>query len=265
MSLMASRIAALVLAFLPIPFLTSVSRYDPEESIDEKLPMPDFYQRNPKLPDGGISHCGPTATSNVLVFLDTNGFPNMLKQEEPTSGDQLELINLLSSKEYMNTVYWGTVPNELMSGLEKYVKEKGYKIRIKWVGLDGDKYTVSTSPPTPVWLKREFQNSSHTILRLGYYQKFSDGNYYRAGGHYVTVVGFKSPNRIYVHDPGFDSGKEPKTELYKLVLYTKGNLKGWYGEEALKGKACYKLERIDTKGRDDYLTVLDGALAFKVE
>ena len=122
-----------------------------------KPKMPDFFQTHKELEYlGGGKACAPVAVSNILVYLDTNGFPNMLKAEIPNDEDQLELIKLLGSKEYMATASHGTNPPFVMKGLEKYVKDKGYKESIKYRGFEGGKYLTDKESPSPKWLKEEW-------------------------------------------------------------------------------------------------------------
>ena len=113
---------------------------------EKKSQMPDFFQTHKELKYLGGKACAHVSISNILTYLDINGFPNMLKAEIPNDEDQLELVKLLASKEYMATGSHGTNPPFVMKGLEKYVKDKGYKIEIKYKGFEGDKYLTDKNP-----------------------------------------------------------------------------------------------------------------------
>lgn len=195
---------------------------------DKKPQIPDFFQTHGQLKYLGGKACAPTSVSNILTYLDTNGFPNMLKAENPQDNDQLKLIKLLGSKEYMGTASYGTNPPTVMSGLEKYVKEKGYKIEIKYRGFEGGKYLTDKEPPSPKWLKEELDKGFHAVMRFGYYYPDNKKKelLVRWGGHYVTVVECKNENEVYIHDPypRDKDDKSPKKELYKFTPVQEFNL-----------------------------------------
>ena len=136
---------------------TSCTNFTKQKS--ETNLFPDFCQcdkRYGSLPKEGKPYCGPTALSNVLVYLDRQGFLNLLLQEDPTAQNQFNLIKLLGSKKYLNTSpKAGTEPIDLMRVLEKYVKEKGYETSIKWKGwTKGGSYTTGAIPDS-IWLRDE--------------------------------------------------------------------------------------------------------------
>ena len=237
---------------------------------NKKPQMPDFFQTHEELKSFGGKACAPVAVSNILVYLDTNGFPNMLKAELPNEEDQLELIKLLGSKEYMATASYGTNPPTVMKGLEKYVKENGYKIKIQYRGFEGGDYLIDKEPPSPKWLKSESDKGSHAVMRFGYYLP-DDKNkelLIRRAGHYVTVVECKTDNEIYIHDPSpsDENDKSPKKELYKFIPAKEFSLlrDPDLPKEIVSSKGLWRIDPA-LFPEDEYLTMLEGIIAFKVE
>ncbi len=246
-----------------------LSLYSPTLSQDDKKPqMPDFFQTHEKLPGRGSKYCAPTVVSNILVYLDTNGFPNMLKAERPNEEDQLELIKLLGSKEYMATASFGTNPPMVMAGLEKYVKEKNYNINIKYKGFEGGKYLTDKEPPSPKWLKEEIDKGSHAVLRFGYYSPDKGKELLlRVGGHYVTVVECKNDNEVYIHDPypSDKDDKSPKKELYKFVPSKEIKLlrDPDLPKEIVSSKGYWNLDLASVPHKR-HTMILEGIIVFKV-
>ncbi len=235
-----------------------------------KPQMPDFFQTHKKLPNKGAMYCAPTVVSNILVYLDTNGFPNMLKAETPNEEDQLELIKLLGSKEYMATASHGTNPPAVMSGLEKYVKEKDYKINIKYKGFEGGKYLADKEIPSPKWLKEEWDKGSHAVMRFGYYypDKKKKGLLVRWGGHYVTIVECKNDSETYIHNPlpSDENDKLPKKELYKFTQLPEVTLlrDRDLPTETVSGKGYWSLTPNSVPHYKASM-ILEGIIVFKVE
>ncbi|MBI3589814.1 MAG: C39 family peptidase [Candidatus Melainabacteria bacterium] len=206
-------------AFLGTGILTAA------EPNTKRLSMPDFCQADTRYgefpKDGKHHYCAPTAVSNILVYLDTNGFPNMLAPDVPNNYDQFKLIKLLGSDKYMKSAH-GTKTSNLMSGLEKYVKERGYKISIQYKNLKHvGKYLVIDKTLKPSWIKNKLDENYECVLGVNFYSRKKKE---RIGGHYVTVVDFQDndPLKILVHDPSSRSGIEPKTELWQFIPTKKG-------------------------------------------
>ena len=180
--------------------------------------------------------------------------------------DQFELIKLLGSTKYMNTnLTDGTSAIDLMSGLEKYLNDRGYEVSIKYHGRQGKelgnfgKYYAGEIL-NPELIRNKILNDERMILRIGYYEHDKkEGTYKRLDGHYVTVVGFKenSQDEVYVHDPSKYSGFEPKTETFKLVPINFGNIVQ-YRVEGMKTAP----EKPDFK--PDFVA-LDAVISFKIK
>lgn len=196
---------------------------------DYKVERPDFCQvdeRFGKLPGQGKYHCAPTSVANHLYELRKE-FPNLISSKDPTLKDLIEIITILSSSDYMNTIDGeGTYTSGLIKGLEKYVKEKGYDISIKYKGSDKDELYFAGSQITTNWIKEELKNGSNLVLSVDFYNKDEDGNCESIGAHSVTVVGFNDDSgfKLYIHDPAKRSGIEPTTEVCDLVTCPNGAL-----------------------------------------
>lgn len=248
-----------------------LSLYSSSSSQQNTKPqIPDFFQTHKELKSFGGKACAPVAVSNILTYLDTNGFPNMLQAELPNDDDQLELIKLLASKEYMATASYGTNPLFVMKGLEKYVKERDYKINIKYKGFEGAKYLTDKEPPSPKWLKEESDKGSYAIMRFGFYypNDKNKGLLVRWGGHYVTVFECKNENEVYIHDPSPSDkdDKLPKKELYKFIptkdvtLLRDRDLP----KETVSSKGYWSVAPASVLHRRSTM-ILEGIIAFKLD
>ena len=254
------------LLFISIAFLTSCSKL----VIDTKLP--DFCQENPNyvLPGRGKPYCGPTAASNILIYLDKTTSPNILDSNSSSDKDQFELIKLLGSEKYMNTMLdGGTEPVDLMRGLETYVKERGYEIKILWKGWqDGDKYFINSIPGIK-WIQENIKDSSNVILQIGWYKYDKEKDYYkRIGGHYVTVAGINNCDEkeicsLIIHDSSVRSGIKPKDEICSLDYIGSGTLSKWEEYKERSAIGYHKLNGIKVREGSDF-GIVDGVVVFKV-
>ncbi len=223
----------------------------------------DFLSKSPN------PYCGPVAISNALIYLARNGFPMIISPmgKLSTLQAQFKLIELLAK--YMNTTKpRGTDPLDLISGLEKYIRERGYRTSISSRGFledvkgDRDKYYDSSNIPTPRWIMKGAIEDSNVVLNIGYYKRKGKGNdYKRSNGHYVTVAGFKSTkDELIIHDPG--PGRALANS--KLVKISQGTLLEESEEErpASGYYACRDINENEEIGK--YLDVIDGGIVFRV-
>lgn len=187
--------------------------------------MPDFYQADRAygpLPRHGAAYCGPTAVSNALVWLDTNGFGKLLPGACPGPQEQFQLIRILGSEAYMGTdPIKGTGPAGIMRGIQRYCAEKGYVARVEYAGWRTRRHRVSETPALP-WLLARTRGTSSLIINLGWYKRDAAGkSYTRIGGHYVTAVGYESRSRqhfIYVHDPAKRNHPKQRNSLARCPV-----------------------------------------------
>lgn len=224
-----------------------------------KNSIPDFCQAKV-----GNVYCGPTSVSNILIYLDKNNFQNLLPIKNPSSKDELSLIKLLGSDNYMKTsLETGTEPFDLMKGLEKYVTEHSYNISLSWKGWsEGGDYSMGPAPD-PTWIKCALDNGSNSVLQIGWYKFDKKKNFYkRIGGHYVTVVGFKG-DKVIIHDPSVRSGDIPKDELCTFLPIKDGTLSSWQSYKKRDAKGFYKIDGLKLKEGAN-CAIVDGAVVFKI-
>ena len=95
--------------------------------------IPDLMQTDKKadFPGGGSQYCCLVAISNSLMWLNSNGFPNLVETSENPFDDQVKLTKLLGSHSYMDTnLEEGTGTINIMRCLKKYIHDRGYEIEI---------------------------------------------------------------------------------------------------------------------------------------
>ena len=248
---------------LPVGFLAAVLATASSFSFeDKKTDIADFCQENDSLPYSGLSYCGPVSVSNILVHLQKNGFPNMIDKTESGDIDQLGLVKTLGSRDYMSTSNIGTTPVDMMAGLAKYVGERNYDVITLWRGENGGKYTIKSEQPDPDWLKSQARNESYLVLSVGFYKELYSSVFEKTGEHYIAVVGFQNDNEILIHDPSPLSGKEPKTETFKLLPMRDETLRTWCykGLNFKSANGYWELSGTKTKSYD--LLLAEGAASF---
>jgi len=237
--------------------------------------MPDFCQvsqRYGKLPNGGSQYCAPAAISNVLMWLDQQGFSALVPGDDNSCRTQFKLVELLGSENYMNTdKETGTSPIETMEGLERYVKDRGYDISIEWKGWrNGGKYAAKDQVPSIEWLKEGTMGQSNIIISVGWYTLDKKKmTYNRLGGHYVTVVGIDIKNKntplLYIHNPSFgtEEGKNPRPQICRLIPINSGHFGPWCEYSQHPAKGYYRLEGIPMRSDAKY-AIIDGGIRFTI-
>jgi len=228
--------------------------------------MPDYCQLDRRLPDEGLQYCGPTAISNALVWLGKNGYPALLPDEDDLYQAQFKVIKTLGSETYMKTaINAGTDPLDVMSGLDKYIRDCGYEPIIEWKGYrEGGKYAAGQIP-YPEWLEKGMAGDSNIVLEIGWYNYCARcDSFDRTGGHYVTLVGISMKNkfpRIIIHNPSLGGGQTPKPQICRLVPIKHGTLSAWGNYPDRSAKGFCKLEGI-TLPDDSRYAIVEGAIKF---
>ena len=231
--------------------------------------IPDICQVPPRagmLPENGSQYCAPTSVANVLVWLDNNGFPNMVPDADGWT--HYNLIAHLGKPSFMRVGEKGTGPLATMTGLEKYCRERGYEVLIEWQGWrNGGKYAVASNLD-PRWLFEGVVGSSNVVLNIGWYRHHpATDTYERIAGHWVTMVGYdaasESGPHIVVHDPSLRTGRDLRNDYYRLMPIRTGNFAKWHKYEAGPASGWLMLEGIRLKRGAD-CAVLDGAFRFRI-
>jgi hypothetical protein len=192
---------------------------------------PHFWQRDSRggFANGGRDYCSPVAVSNSLVYLARNGFPALLSDGE---GDQpqIDLINVLASSDYFGTnPTSGTSPGEILSGVQKYVEEKGYSCaRLEYEGWRGvGRHDVMARRVHPDWLAEGINDPHGAVwLNVGWYtQGDAPGEWKRTGGHWVTLVGTgDDAQTLVIHNPLRRNDDDPASDTINLEPMSEGTL-----------------------------------------
>ena len=200
--------------------------------------MPDFDQKQGELGGPPWAHCGPVAVANCLWWFDSKfelspiGPPGPAPSTIPINDnyplvqsynlgvwddhDQQNVIPLISDLAgWMNTGPGGTNVFDMEAGIRDYLIQQG---------LQRHFYEHTQEMPTFEWVEAEVERSQDVILLLGFYwcdgEVMPDlpypgncvpydghpGEWFRSGGHYVTVAGVDSLNyEIAFSDPYHDN------------------------------------------------------------
>jgi hypothetical protein len=208
---------------------------------------PTFWQRDPDadFEDEGRMHCAPTSVSDGLIYLSRAfGLKDLVPGTEQKK-DQIKLIQELAEEFSTDPSIGGTNPDKVLTGLQSYVKSKGYELSrleiMTWrsVSESNKKFKTGTKPDMS-WM-RSAANSKDTVVvfNFGWYHKTEDG-YTRKGGHWVAVVG-ASGNGFTVHNPILPSEQQSEKKSVVLTLLDEdfivakdsgeANMKGYYDGE----------------------------------
>ena len=225
---------------------------------------PDFCQADQEygiLPKSGTSYCAPVSVSNLLIFLNKNGFYKFTNTKTPTKNNQFQLIKELG--QYMKTDSVGTKPKNVVMGLEHFVRDKGYTIQIETMGWRSKKNRIGKIPNLN-WIKEASIKNSNVILNIGWYTYDKSLNtYFRTNGHYVSVVGFDD-DFLLVHDPAKRDGLSKNTlqcSLSNLLSHSTLKLKNG---KTTSSKGYFALHCLKIK-KGNNVAIIDGAIAFSIE
>ena len=259
-------IGTITLVFLQVTFCWS----------DEPLPKayrekvdatPDFCQtdqRYGKFPGNGDELCAPVALSNSLIWLNRNGFPNLVPKEKSTKSEQADLIRLLCSDDYLGTdLREGTPPKRVIAGLELFLKSRGYECKFEQMGWRSSVHRIG-KVPDETWILRSCMGSSNLLINVGWY-KSENNTYRRLGGHWITLVGYKTDGDkrvLLIHDPSSRSGNDKKTEACHIVPVAENHSLIPQTGSPIGAKGYFQLKGINLKSGAD-TAIIDGAIAFE--
>jgi hypothetical protein len=158
--------------------------------------MPDEYKAPSGLPDfdqyqfgaDSVAMSGPAALADLLAWL--NAIPSI---PDPDS-----LMRFLTQYIHTNPLDGGgTQIDSIQSGLDSLFSERGLSLRDTLL----DKPSFST-------LADQVKDSVSACLLLGFWQKIS-GEWYRIGGHYVSMAGeCKTSFWTALSDPAVDAAED---------------------------------------------------------
>jgi VCBS repeat-containing protein len=190
-----------------------------------------FPDPNPPYEDHGGVFCGPTATSNALMWLDENGYPNLVPNTADRKKDQHDLIATIASAQYMNAYDGdGANPTNLCQGLADYIDARGYNNSYTlqyqgWRSIPAE-FDTGVDVVNVNWARTGIQSEASVELwNVGWYDYDSQAKTYtRVGGHWVTMVGYEfdasdyNPNYFVIHDPSPRCGTEFRNEYVQSAL-----------------------------------------------
>lgn len=203
----------------------------------------------------GQQFCAPVSVSNSLVWLEGN------KDEQY----QIKLVHKLSSAEYMNTnTVNGTSAFEVTQGVHKYATERwGRYKKLEYSGWRKvqSQFRSPLEKPTINWMTQSLHRKGAVWINLGWYNKDME-DYRRAGGHWVTLVGYEQ-GKLVIHDPSSRSGKKFSNQFVSVSLLQGGQLiDGTRKTQATNHFAIVDGIKISPKGN---IAVIDGAVKFELE
>jgi C-terminal processing protease CtpA/Prc len=241
--------------------------------------IPDLTQTDKKanFPKGGGQYCLPAAISNSFMWFDSNGFSNLVQNTGDLFSDQVKLVNLLASKSYMNTsLEYGTGTTNLIRGVRKYIKERGYEIeQLEYQGWrkHPEEIPWSSSIPQLDWIKQGILGNGTVWMNVGWYKyNAKEDKYARIAGHWVTLAGYGKdekgqvdPNILIIHDPSPRAGMKFSNEFILASEIHSGTLTGdWVGLPR-SAAGYYKFtEGMHIKQGADF-AILDGAVVLKLK
>jgi hypothetical protein len=179
--------------------------------------MPDFDQKQDGwfYPiSGEWVFCGPVAVANSLWWLDSKFEPKAVpppaisdgfglvtaygQWDDHDVGNVVPLVNDLAG--YMHITPTGTEVHDMKLGIDQYLTAKG---------MNNYFYTHLYKQPTFEEVEVEVEKCQDVVLLLGFWQ-FDPGmgEWYRFGGHYVTVAGINSSTlQVALSDPYVDAAE----------------------------------------------------------
>lgn len=247
-----------------------------KEKIDS---IPDLMQTDKRanFPGGGTVYCCLVAVANSFMWLDSNGFPDLVQDSGDQFDDEIRLVKLLASKAYMDTsLVDGTGTTKLMRGIKKYVQERGYKIeRLEYQGWRKHPEEIRTRFPAPQlnWIKKGIIGNGAVWINVGWYKYIpSENEYKRIAGHWVTLVGYgkdeemrANPDILIFHDPSPRAGKEFSNEFVLVSRIRSGKLTGEWKGLPRSAAGYYKLTGGMHIKRGADFAILDGAVVLKLK
>lgn len=214
--------------------------------------LPDINQDGPAYADryNPMTLCAPVAVVNSLLWLGVN-------QGE---AHEIEMVNTLASRDYMRTHHGvGTSPDNVMRGLSRYLEGAGADFRsITYRGWrevspqfdDGGSLSLD-------WLIAGLAPGRATWLNIGWYERKFPGYYFRKGGHWVTLAGYRDGG-LLVHDPG-------PWQLAPAPLQVREH-RAWLLRSRF-GTSAYNevlLELVDSPAAQKGITMIEGAVRFEL-
>jgi hypothetical protein len=238
----------------------------------------DYLQTDPAyggLPGSGLQYCAPTAVSNSIMWLDNNGFNNLVANTQDRKRDQFDVTTVLGSPGYMNTsLEIGTGVNELLIGTKNYVHARGYQyVRLQYEGwrYHSQEFATGISIPDMQWINNGVRGNGSVWINIGWYtyNATSDG-YARTGGHWVTLVGYgydgqiDNPAFLIIHDPARGSTNGISNYYLLPQVITSGTLTGNYTGLPRSANGYFMIVQGIYLGSPSDVAIIDGAVVLEM-
>jgi len=266
-----------ILIFIIVVFVRIVSAQPAyyTEKIDS---IPDLTQTDKRanFPGGGTQYCCLVAVANSLMWLDSNGFPDLIQNSGDPFRDEVKLVKLLGSKAYIDTsLVNGTGATKLMRGIKKYVQHRGYEIeQIEYQGWRKHPEEMKTrfAVPRLSWIKQGILGNGAIWLNVGWYKyNPSKDEYKRIAGHWVTLIGYGkdengkvNPTILILHDPSPRTGITFSNEYAIASRIPGGTLVGEWTGLPRSAVGYYKLVGGMHIKKEADVAIIDGAITLKL-
>lgn len=192
----------------------SVVMADPPASYF-KPGVPDFSQYHPTLPNGGNTHCSPTAMADSLTWFDNNGYDVVPTANNGTQTPGGE-VNLISGLGALAQTNGGTWNDNAVRALRTYLSgpnnNSGHRWDVKFQGTTYFRgYTVGQNAATVSedWFKQELADGEDVMFSIKWYTETAPGVLSASqGAHQITLDGYTSgPNSsLLIRDPAYPEG-----------------------------------------------------------
>lgn len=229
-----------------------------------KRSMPNLCQtdrRSEFLRAHGEYACVPVSVSNIIIWLAKNYFQMLVPPQGKLTNLEAHFNLAEKLAKYMKMDSKGTEWRDLIDGLEKYIKDRGYRVNIKQQGV------INNDIPESEWLMRGLIGTSNTVLSIGWYKHdIKQDKYKLIQSHCVAGAGFNNARgQLIIHDSHRASKEKPRYCTLKPI--TKESSFVYYGDSSsaagfheLHGATIGEEEKI--KGANK--VVLEGGIVFQV-
>jgi len=268
-----------VLTFINTLVFIKTTYAQPVYYTEKIYSIPDLTQTDKRadFPGGGTQYCCLVAIANSLMWMDSNGFPDLVQNSGDLFHDEVELVKLLGSKAYMDTsLEYGTGTTKLIRGIKKYLQERGYETkRLEYQGWRKHPPEMRSRFPVPrlSWIKQSILGKGAVWLNVGWYEyNRSRDEYTRIAGHWVTLVGYGKdengrldPTILILHDPSPRAGKSFRNEYASVSRILRGKLVGEWVGLPRSAAGYYKLGPGMHIKREANSAVIDGVIVLELK
>ncbi|HZM15377.1 MAG TPA: FlgD immunoglobulin-like domain containing protein [Candidatus Krumholzibacteria bacterium] len=171
--------ASIVFMFAAVALAGDFTLYPDHEQVRATLPATDSGVQ-------GGAYCGPTSASDVVNWLNDNGYPGLDFDDSDAAAITLEIFGL--GLYLFTDPNGGTEPADFRDGLQDFFDDHdlGDRFEVSYVGRNMGSEIEQTLGHTFGTIGLLLNVGNYVMARVGWYE--SDGD--RCGGHYVAVTGY---------------------------------------------------------------------------